>query len=260
MEMPDLDFLGDNKNLVIAGGVGLVVVLAIWQSAKKPAEAPVTGQATLIPAEGVSWDQIIARRDSGVIGQVGADDYVPGDSAYELAVKYGGFKGTMEEWLASLKGKPGDPGKPGADGKPAPEPPKPPTPNVPKPEPPKPAPPKKRPREITPGADWPYSCPAPYYMGTESTGSGHHVCIHPDSGREIQVVYKKGRGGQVVSGTGGFNPVPAPIPSAGSITVGVGDTFRSLAARAYGSPEYYSRLQKMNPGMRQLRVGEKLKV
>lgn len=258
MELPNLDFLGDNKNMVIAGGVGLVVVLALWQTAKKPAESEITGQATLIPSEGVSWDQIIARRDSGVIGQVGADDYVPGDSAYELAVKYGGFKGTMEEWLASLKGEKGDPGKPGEPGKPAPapEPPKP----APKPEPPKPAPPKKRPREITPGADWPYYCPAPYYMGTESTGSGNHVCIHPDTGREIRVVYKSGRGGEVVSGTSAFNAVPAPIPSAGEITVGVGDTFRSLAARAYGSPEYYTRLQRMNPGMRELRVGEKLKV
>src|SRR5690606_9499471 len=144
MELHNSDYFVDNKNMIIAVVVGLVVVRALCQSVKKPAASEITGQATLIPSEGVSWDQIIARRDSGVIGQVGADDYVPGDSAYELAVKYGGFKGTMEEWLASLKGEKGDPGKPGEPGKPAPapEPPKP----APKPEPPKPAPPKKRPR------------------------------------------------------------------------------------------------------------------
>ena len=44
---------------------------------------------------------------------------VPGRSAYQLAVD-AGFKGTQEEWLASLKGEPGAPGKdgePGAPGK-----------------------------------------------------------------------------------------------------------------------------------------------
>ncbi|GGB41734.1 hypothetical protein F3157_08115 [Virgibacillus dakarensis] len=33
-----------------------------------------------------------------------------GDSAYQVAVK-NGFKGTEQEWLASLKGPKGDPGK-----------------------------------------------------------------------------------------------------------------------------------------------------
>lgn len=35
-----------------------------------------------------------------------------GKSAYEIAVSMG-FKGTIEEWLASLKGEPGEPGEPG---------------------------------------------------------------------------------------------------------------------------------------------------
>jgi hypothetical protein len=47
---------------------------------------------------------------------------VAGRSAYQLAVD-AGFEGTLEEWLASLKGEPGEPGKdgqpglPGRDGK-----------------------------------------------------------------------------------------------------------------------------------------------
>lgn len=45
-------------------------------------------------------------------GPQGAD----GKSAYETACE-GGFTGSQEEWLASLKGEKGDPGNPGEDGK-----------------------------------------------------------------------------------------------------------------------------------------------
>lgn len=45
-------------------------------------------------------------------GTAGAD----GKSAYEIAVEHG-FEGTEEEWLASLKGEPGEPGKDGAPGR-----------------------------------------------------------------------------------------------------------------------------------------------
>lgn len=34
----------------------------------------------------------------------------PGASAYELALR-NGFSGTLEEWLESLKGEPGEPGE-----------------------------------------------------------------------------------------------------------------------------------------------------
>lgn len=40
-----------------------------------------------------------------------------GKSAYDIAVDHG-FEGSEEEWLESLKGKPGDPGKPGDDAEP----------------------------------------------------------------------------------------------------------------------------------------------
>lgn len=39
-------------------------------------------------------------------------DGVDGKSAYEIAVEHS-FEGTEEDWLESLKGKPGDPGKDG---------------------------------------------------------------------------------------------------------------------------------------------------
>lgn len=38
-----------------------------------------------------------------------------GHSAYEIAVM-NGFKGSVDEWLASLKGEPGEPGEPGPQG------------------------------------------------------------------------------------------------------------------------------------------------
>lgn len=40
----------------------------------------------------------------------------PGKSAYDIAVECG-FTGTKEEWLTSLKGEPGQKGEPGKDGK-----------------------------------------------------------------------------------------------------------------------------------------------
>ena len=40
---------------------------------------------------------------------------VRGESAYDVAVR-NGFTGTEEEWLASLKGEPGEPGPRGATG------------------------------------------------------------------------------------------------------------------------------------------------
>lgn len=46
-------------------------------------------------------------------GETGSD----GKSAYELAVEEG-FQGTLDEWLASLKGEPGQDGAPGAPGAP----------------------------------------------------------------------------------------------------------------------------------------------
>lgn len=46
-------------------------------------------------------------------------DGAPGLSAFELARK-AGFRGTLEQWLASLKGEPGEKGDPGVgkDGEP----------------------------------------------------------------------------------------------------------------------------------------------
>lgn len=41
----------------------------------------------------------------------------PGDSAYEIAVDHG-YEGTEDEWLASLKGDPGEKGDPGDKGDP----------------------------------------------------------------------------------------------------------------------------------------------
>jgi hypothetical protein len=41
----------------------------------------------------------------------------PGESAYELAVDEG-YEGTLDQWLASLKGEPGEDGAPGTDGAP----------------------------------------------------------------------------------------------------------------------------------------------
>lgn len=42
-------------------------------------------------------------------GSGGSGSGTPGKSAYEIAVEYG-FKGTEEEWLASLQGQPGEDG------------------------------------------------------------------------------------------------------------------------------------------------------
>lgn len=44
-----------------------------------------------------------------LIGRVHLLREIPGYSAYELAVKHG-FKGTEEEWVASIKGEKGEPG------------------------------------------------------------------------------------------------------------------------------------------------------
>ncbi len=44
-----------------------------------------------------------------LIGRVYLLREIPGFSAYDLAVKHG-FKGTEEEWVASIKGEKGDPG------------------------------------------------------------------------------------------------------------------------------------------------------
>src|SRR5690606_11973766 len=50
--------------------------------------------------------------DTGPAGPAGAD----GASAYALAVAAGFFEGTLEEWLASLKGDKGDTGEQGPQG------------------------------------------------------------------------------------------------------------------------------------------------
>lgn len=58
---------------------------------------------------GVSrWTQLAYLSGEGTPG-------VPGKSAYEIAV-IEGYTGTVDQWLASLKGATGDPGPPGADG------------------------------------------------------------------------------------------------------------------------------------------------
>ncbi len=49
-------------------------------------------------------------------GSLSLPEAMQGKSAYEIAV-INGFNGTVEEWLASLKGKDGDTGKDGAPGK-----------------------------------------------------------------------------------------------------------------------------------------------
>ncbi len=58
--------------------------------------------------------QCMAWTDGATDGQDGIDGQ-DGLSAYELAV-VGGFQGTEEEWLESLKGDAGDAGEPGVDG------------------------------------------------------------------------------------------------------------------------------------------------
>lgn len=49
-------------------------------------------------------------------GKLSGFDTIRGYSAYEVAV-INGFRGTEEEWLATLKGEKGDPGKDGNPGK-----------------------------------------------------------------------------------------------------------------------------------------------
>ena len=44
-----------------------------------------------------------------IIGNIHKVNQIPGYSAYEIAVKHG-YKGTEEEWVASLKGEKGDTG------------------------------------------------------------------------------------------------------------------------------------------------------
>lgn len=48
-------------------------------------------------------------------GSISMPDAIQGKSAYELAVMHG-FKGTEEEWLASLKGEKGEQGEQGVQG------------------------------------------------------------------------------------------------------------------------------------------------
>lgn len=59
--------------------------------------------------EGYWW---ISGKNTGVLASPKGD---PGKSAYEIAVEEG-FSGTASEWLASLKGGPGEKGKDGQDG------------------------------------------------------------------------------------------------------------------------------------------------
>lgn len=50
-----------------------------------------------------------------IIGQVNHPDVIRGKSAYEVAVAQG-FDGTVDEWLASLKGEKGEKGDKGDTG------------------------------------------------------------------------------------------------------------------------------------------------
>lgn len=45
----------------------------------------------------------------GIYGTLGGQQ-MRGYSAYMIAKLFGGFEGTEQEWLESLKGKPGEPG------------------------------------------------------------------------------------------------------------------------------------------------------
>ena len=92
---------------------------------------PITGGVRVTTNSGKSWDIVNGENgkdgkdgkdgDEGKEGKAGA----AGKSAYDLAVEKG-YKGTLDEWLASLKGekgndgengKPGNDGAPGANGK-----------------------------------------------------------------------------------------------------------------------------------------------
>lgn len=53
--------------------------------------------------------------DLSTLGSTDVSAGLPGASAYDIAVEYG-FVGTVQQWLLSLKGDPGDAGPPGAPG------------------------------------------------------------------------------------------------------------------------------------------------
>lgn len=94
------------------------------------ANKPFTGGTVTVAEEGqplsveVTEDKVIniviPAAPAGEKGQDGIDgldgkDGVNGKSPYELAVE-GGYTGTQTEWLASLKGEPGEKGEPGQNG------------------------------------------------------------------------------------------------------------------------------------------------
>lgn len=68
-------------------------------------------------AEELLWElcELISNESGSTTPGPKGDKGDPGDSAYQIAVD-NGFKGTEEEWLASLKGSKGDPGQNGAQG------------------------------------------------------------------------------------------------------------------------------------------------
>lgn len=76
-----------------------------------------SGLPSLGSTEGavISADEVSVSEDGSAAASVG-EDLPRGKSAYEIA-KENGFDGTEAEWLASLKGKPGENGLPGTNGK-----------------------------------------------------------------------------------------------------------------------------------------------
>lgn len=74
------------------------------------------------PKELTEEQKALARANIGAaaVGETGGGTGADGKSAYEIALEHG-FEGTEEEWLASLKGDPGEQGpqgEPGAAGEP----------------------------------------------------------------------------------------------------------------------------------------------
>ncbi len=70
--------------------------------------ASLKGRKVIIGAQGPAGTAGPVGKD-GAQGPKGAD----GESAYQVAVRFGDFVGSEKDWLASLKGKDGAPGKRG---------------------------------------------------------------------------------------------------------------------------------------------------
>lgn len=262
--------LSSPKVLLFGGGV-IGIALVLLMNRESNPSTPAAQTVTLQPPDGVSWNDIMPAPSGGVIGTVGPGEPVPGDSAYQEWLQ-AGHTGTMQDFLDSLKGAKGDTGatgpqgKPGTPGKTVVSPPPPPV------------------HTTTPENPWirvKYNGQTGY--AHKSYMCGNKVCNTGGDGLRLRksasytgtvlsvmpegATFQRLGAGEAFthnptpfSGVSAFYPNPVPLGVGQSITVEKGDSYTSLARRAYGYGDFANRIKRLNSDNLPLTVGQKLRI